>query len=317
MLEVFFRNIDSGKVLFRRFRTVCCLSATSDSGVYLCQDIEQNNREVALKIVSNEQLSDLDNLKRFRNELDVSHRIIHPNVLNGEEFFEDEAFSAFSMDYAPGGTLAARFQQKEPISLEETLEILEDLTRALLAIHEAGVLHRDLKPENILFDSNGHVRIADFGIALMGSSVKASRDQGITGTINYLSPEYIKTGRFDKRSDIYSLGLIAYEMIAHRLPFQGGAPLQAMLDRVQQDPVELKDFAPRVPQVLNDLIMKAIARNPNRRFQSARELLEAIQSLKLKDSRSIEARVESSTSHPEGTIEGKNEGDIPLIIHGT
>ena len=280
MIEAFFRNIENGKILFRRFRTVCCLSARHDSGVYLCQDIEQGNREVALKIVSSELTKDSDSLDRFRNELQVSNRIMHPNVLNGEEFFEDDSFAAFSMDYAPGGTLSQVLGQKEPVSLERALDILIELAEALEAIHEAGILHRDLKPENILFDSRGKVKIADFGIALLGSSVKTSKDQALFGTVNYLSPEYIQTGRFDQRSDIYSLGLIAYELITGRMPYQGTAPLRILLDRVQQDPPEPNQFAPRMPQALNDLIMKAIARNPNRRYQSSGEVLEDLRKLR-------------------------------------
>ncbi len=276
MLQAFFRNIESGKILFKRFQMVSCLSARGDSGVYLCQDIENDNREVALKIVSCGIEADPDLMSRFRNEMAVSSKILHPNVLHGEEFFEDESFAAFSMDYTAGGSLADLLNRQEPLPLEELLDIARQLCEALQAIHDAGILHRDLKPENILINQSGKIQISDFGISLMGNSVKTSRDSGLFGTINYLSPEYIQDGRFDRRSDIYALGLILYELLTGRLPFSESAPLKVLLERVQKDPEPALSFSPRAPKKLNAIIMRAIARNPDRRYQSANDMLKDI-----------------------------------------
>ncbi|MDC0357750.1 serine/threonine protein kinase [Oligoflexia bacterium] len=280
MNKIFFANLERGRLLFKRFRTLRCINARNDSAIYLCADCYRKGLPVALKIISVQGLKDTIIAERFRNEMEVTYRIKHPNVLKCDTFFEDETFLAFAMDYIRGGTVADLLARSEKLSILQSMEILRQLCHGLQAVHDAGILHRDIKPENILLRrKDGRILIADFGIAVLGQTAISKEHEGLYGTINYLCPEYIERGWFDKRSDIYSLGLMAYEMITGQLPYTSGSPLEKMTERVKSDPASPISIDPKCPAQLSAIIMKALSRDPEARFQSANELRLALKGL--------------------------------------
>lgn len=276
MNRTFFTNIEPGTLLFDRFELVRCLAADDVSAVYLCTDQRQKSKNIALKVISSKELEDSIIGERLSNELKVSGRIDHINVLKCNDFFNDYLFAAFSMPYMDRGTLASRLEHEKSLEIDEALCILAQLCAGLCAVHRAGIIHRDLKPENILLGSDGTAKISDFGISVIGSAVNAGQDEVLVGTINYLSPEYIQSGYYDQLSDIYSLGLIAYEMITGSVPVVGRSPLERLVSRVKIDltpPVEMRRDCPRF---LNDFIMRAVAIDRDRRFPSAESMLLAL-----------------------------------------
>jgi len=282
MNKLFFANLKEGTPLFKRFRLEQCLSAGDNSGVYLCKDAFKEDNSLVLKVTSTNGLEDSVPGKRFCNEIMACARIEHPNVLRCQSFYQDDMFTAFAMEYLSSGTLADLIQKRGCLSIPELVRISLEVFAGLEAIHDAGIIHRDLKPENIMIAADGTAKIGDFGIAAKADLIVLEAHEALTGTINYLSPEYIEYGVFDERSDIHGLGLIMFEMITGTLPFMEGSPLERMTKRVKQDPPHPDTLRKECPVWLSKIVMKAIARDPNDRFQSASEFLRALRLVKLR-----------------------------------
>jgi len=275
---LFFSNIQPDTVLFSRFKAVRCLSASAIGAVYLCHDTFHDNQEVALKILSAEAVSDPAKLEELRREMLVSSAIDHPNVVKSSSFFQDDQYSAFTMEFNGGGTLAELIEKHQLFSIEFVEKALIQLCAGLRSIHRAGIIHRDLKPENILIDAAKKLKIADFGVSLPMHSTETECREHLVGTMNYLSPEYIERGQIDERSDIYALGVIGYELITGRLPFQRSSLLESLLSRVRFDPEPPHLVRKDCPLALSAIILKALRRDPQLRFQSAHEMMLKLES---------------------------------------
>jgi serine/threonine protein kinase len=289
MNRQFFANLLPGALLFSRFKLIRCLSAGNAGGVYLVEDTKKDNRLVAIKILSNyANPGDIAESPLLR-ELKISQRINHPNVLQGEQFFRDEDFAAFTMEFIQGGSLADRLEGRHPFRLEPAIKILSQLCDGMNAIHEAGIIHRDLKPDNVLLTQDGAVKIADFGISAAGAVSAGEPRESISGSLNYLSPEYVATGEYDVRSDIYAIGVIAYELATGQLPFAGKTLMDTLLLRVRFDPPPPHMFAAHVPRPLSHAILKAMDRNPTRRFQTLDEVRDAFDFIRLPNGLPISA----------------------------
>lgn len=273
---LFFSNILPGTLLFGRFEAIRCLSASDIGAVYLCRDVACSGSEVALKVLSADAVADHAKLEELRREMLIASAIDHPNVVRSHSFFQDEHYSAFTMEYFAGGTLADQIDRHNTFSIEFIERTLRQLCAGLRAIHRAGIIHRDLKPENILIDSSFTMKISDFGIAVPAAGHASSSNDSLVGTMNYLSPEYIERGVVDERSDIYAVGVIAYEMVTGRLPFQKGSLLESLTSRVKFDPEAPCSLRKDCPVYLSTIIMKALERNPLKRYRSASEMLHAL-----------------------------------------
>lgn len=276
MHKLFFENLQPETLVFGRFELIRCLSAGHVAGVYLCFDKLHNNRKVVLKIISTSVNLGAETVKSLREEMRISQQIRHENVLSAKEFFADPSFVAFTLDYIDGGTLADVLASKIRISFEEIFNILEQLCLGLDAIHKSGVVHRDIKPENILIDNSGKIKISDFGIAAQMHTPGMSANDELTGSINYLSPEYIEYGKFDVRSDVFALGVVGYELATGKLPFHGGNLLETLTRRVRHDPPPPWQIRAGVPDSLSSVVMRAMQRRPEFRFQDAHEMLRAV-----------------------------------------
>lgn len=287
MNRQFFENLLPGTLLFSRFRLVRCLSAGEAGGVYLVTDTANDCKLAAIKILSAD--SDIDDSMNssLLRELKISRRINHPNVLQGEEFFRDETFAAFTMQFIEGGSLADRLEKRNPFRLPAAIRILSQICDGLHAIHEAGIVHRDLKPDNILLTRTEIVKIADFGISAADSTTNRSAQDSISGSLNYLSPEYVMSGEYDVRSDIYAIGVIAYELTTGQQPFAGKSLLDTLMQRVRFDPPAPHMFSAHVPRPLSHAILKAMDRNPTRRFQTLDEAREAFDFVRLPNGLSL------------------------------
>ena len=287
MNKEFFANLLPGTLLFSRFSLVRCLSAGDAGGVYLVRDIRNACCPVAIKILSSQADYDDSMSSSLLRELSISRQINHPNVLRGSEFFRDDQFAAFTMEYIEGGSLADHLESRQPFRLEAAIRILSQLCDGLSAIHSAGIVHRDLKPDNILLTPSRVVKIADFGISANGDTSDVSTRDSISGSLNYLSPEYVATGEYDVRSDIYAIGVIAYELATGQLPFAGKSLIDTLLHRVRFDPPPPHTFAAHVPRPLSHAILKAMDRSPGRRFQTLEEVREAFDFVKLPNGTSL------------------------------
>ncbi|MCB0335976.1 MAG: serine/threonine protein kinase, partial [Bdellovibrionales bacterium] len=205
---------------------------------------------------------------RFRNEIFASYGVSHKNVVRAYEYIRDGELLAYTMEYVDGGDLADRLAEETRLPIKDILEILKQMSLGVQAIHDAGIVHRDLKPENILLTKDGEVKIADFGIARTGTGQRLTEHGGVVGTIDYVSPEYMLNSQVDWRSDIYAIGVLAYEMIVGELPFLGDSPYEVMTKRLQNDPISPLVKRKDCPEALAELVLAALDRDPTKRLQS-------------------------------------------------
>jgi serine/threonine protein kinase len=235
---------------------------------------------VAVKVLFPEVAQDRVAAARFRNEIFASYGVSHPNVVRAYEYLRDGDIVAYTMEYVGGGDLAERLGRVDDlVPVPEAMRILSQMCSGVQAIHDAGIVHRDLKPENILLTKEGSVKIADFGIARTGQGPRLTEHGGVVGTIDYVSPEYMFNSQVDWRSDIYALGILAYEMITGEPPFRGDSVYATMNMRLKTDPSPPSTIRPECPPELDRIVLKAMARNPEERYQSAAEMMYDLQAL--------------------------------------
>ena len=265
-------NLKPGSVIQGKYEVVKCLGAGSMGMVYAVKHLELQGRVLAMKVLFSDVAKDEVQLARFRNEIVASYEVNHPHVVRAYDFFKEGEMVAYTMEFISGGDLADRLSEDSLIPIDQTIDMLEQMASGVEAIHKAGIIHRDLKPENILLTEEGLIKITDFGIAKNLKGPRLTDHGGIVGTFAYVAPEYLESGNVDIRSDIYSLGVLAYEMITGEAPYNGKNVIEEMHLRLTTDPLPLTHYRQECPEELSKIILKALSRNPFDRFQTAREL---------------------------------------------
>lgn len=272
-------SLQPGTVIAGRYEVVKCLGAGSMGLVYACRHRELAGHMVAVKVLFPEVAQDKIAAARFRNEIFASYGVSHPNVVRAYEYIRDGDLLAYTMEYVGGGDLADKLNLGKGggVSISEIVQLLGEICGGLQAIHDAGIVHRDLKPENILITKDGHVKIADFGIARTRHGPKLTEHGGVVGTIDYVSPEYMLNSHVDWRSDIYAIGILTYEMMTGESPFRGDSVYATMTKRLKSDPVHPCTLRPECPPGLAEIILKAMHRDPEQRYQSMSEMFRDLQ----------------------------------------
>jgi serine/threonine protein kinase len=252
--------------------------------VYLARDTELD-RTVALKILPAQTASDENRLRRFIQEAKSASALNHPGICVIHEIGRTEEKQPFIvMEYVDGKTIRSMISA-HPIPLEETLQILIDIADALDEAHSKGIIHRDIKPENIMVTSRGQAKILDFGLAKIAAnegdlqSQMATETGTIMGTFYYMSPEQASGQKVDHRSDIFSLGVLMYELSTGRLPFSGKTITEVLLQIVQAEPPDPLSINPALPVALKEIIRKCIAKKPEDRYESAKQLVSDLKRL--------------------------------------
>jgi serine/threonine protein kinase len=270
-------SLQPGTVIGGKYEVVKCLGAGSMGMVYACRHRELQGQMVAAKVLFNEVAADKVSAARFRNEVLASYGVSHPNVVRAYEYIKDGDLVAYTMEFVGGGDLADRMSKSELMPIAEFVRLLSQMTAGVQAIHDAGIVHRDLKPENILLTNEGSIKIADFGIARNRNGPKLTEHGGVVGTIEYVAPEYMLRSQVDWRSDIYALGILAYEMVAGQAPFTGDSAYASISKRLQTDPEPPSKYRPDCSPEIDAIILKALARDPEQRYQSAMEIFNDLQ----------------------------------------
>lgn len=264
------------------------------------------DRVVALKIMHPHLAMDEDFRRRFGREARAAARLAHRNVVGVFDQGEDADRIYLAMELVEGETLRARIVRQERLTLGESLEITAQVLQALVAAHEAGIVHRDIKPENILIDRSEVVKVADFGLARATGSNNSSASAALLGTVAYISPEVVTRGHADERSDLYSLGVVLFEMLTGRQPFLGEQPVHIAFQHVHEDIPAPSTLVSGVPRALDSLVTWAAARPVEQRPAAATDLLRAVRELlaTLPDS------VLDSRPQP---CEAKDTSDVPQL----
>jgi eukaryotic-like serine/threonine-protein kinase len=232
-------------------------------------------RDVALKILKEQYADDEGFVERFRREAQSAASLNHPNIVHIYDWGgpENGEASYIAMEYAPGGTLEDRIIEDGPLPPYKAVEVASQIAEALGFAHERGVIHRDIKPQNILLSALGDAKVTDFGLARAAYSPSLSQTSLVVGTASYMSPEQAMGGPADPRSDLYSLGVVLYEMLTGELPYEGGSSVTIAVKHVIEPPRAPGEVNSEVPEGISALTHKLLAKDPSDRYTSAPQLI--------------------------------------------
>lgn len=230
------------------------------------------NRHVSIKVLHAQFSTDEDFVRRFRREAQAAASLSHPNVVNIYDVGQERADYYIVMEFVDGLTLKEVIQDRAPLPVAEAIDLSKQICSALGHAHENNIVHRDIKPHNILIGKDGRVKVTDFGIARAITSNTITQEGSVLGSVHYFSPEQARGGITDVKSDIYSLGVVLYEMLTGELPFSGETPISVALKHLQDHFVEPRQINPALPQSVENIILKSLAKDPGVRYQSAREM---------------------------------------------
>jgi serine/threonine-protein kinase len=262
-------GLEPGVVLADRYRVIRRVGQGSFSVVFLVDDT-MVHEDVILKILNPQVALDEHMIKRFIHELRYARKVTHENVIRIFDVIGLGRSYAISMEYCAGHSLAEELKEGTPLPIKRAIKILWDVCRGVGAAHLVNVVHRDLKPQNILISDSGVVKIVDFGVAAVTSDMgtRLTRVGTLLGTPTYMAPEQVRSRTIDARTDIYSLGVIMYEMFTGRAPYVG-EDMAVLFQHVEGKPVPPRDLNPELPPALEAIILKAMAVDPEQRYQTA------------------------------------------------
>ncbi len=258
-----------GQVVGDRYRVVRKLGGGGMADVYLCEDLTLG-RKVAIKVLLQRYLNDPTFVERFRREAKAAAGLNQQNLVSIYDWGEVDGTYFIAMEYVEGETLKDLIRRRGRLSGNEAVLVGMQLLAAIDFAHRSGIIHRDIKPQNVMIDTAGTAKVMDFGIARAGDS-GITEAGSILGTAQYLAPEQAKGYPVDERSDLYSVGVVLYEMLTGTVPFKGDSAVTVALKHVNEVPVEPAELVPGLPYSLNQIVLKAMAKDPADRYQSAAE----------------------------------------------
>lgn len=262
-------------ILNGRYKIIRPVGYGGMAEVFLAHD-ELLDRNVAVKMLRDQFLSDKELLEQFQREAKSAARLVHPYIINIYDVVSEGNNQYIVMEYVDGVTLK-EYMQEHKLSLNAVLEIGVRLADALQHAHSHKIIHCDIKPQNILLDKNMNPKIADFGIAKMVTNQTMVYSKAVMGSVHYISPEQARGDRIDARSDIYSAGVVLYEMLTGRLPFEGDSAVSVAIQHLSSVPLAPRDIDPSIPEPLELICMKAMNSDPNKRYASADAMIEDLE----------------------------------------
>ena len=263
------------KIIAERYELLELIGQGGMADVYLAQDIILN-RTIAIKILRTSLAKDPIYVTRFQREASAAAALSHKNIVEIYDVGEDEDKYYIVMEYVPGMTLKELILKRGAVHVVEAIDIMKQVISGISKAHQLGIIHRDLKPQNILVTDSGVAKIADFGIASMQSLAQVTEPDVIMGSLNYLAPELARGEKATGQSDVYALGIVFYELLRGEVPFNGESPVNIALKHMQEDLPSLLEFNPSIPQSVENIVIKATAKNLNDRYKSATEMLDDI-----------------------------------------
>jgi eukaryotic-like serine/threonine-protein kinase len=268
--------LQAGSLLGARYEILQMLGQGGMGAVYKARDRELD-RLVAIKVIRPDLAGDPEILKRFKQELILARQVTHKNVVRIFDLGEAEGSKFITMEYVEGRDLKSILAERAKLAPEEAVGIVEQVCRALDAAHTEDVVHRDLKPQNIMLDNEGKVLVMDFGIARSVETTGLTQTGAMVGTPEYMSPEQAKGEDVDARSDLFTLGIIFYQLLTGKIPFKANTTVATLLRRTQERAIPPVKEDPSVPRFLSDVVVKCLEIKPQGRYQSAQEILQDLE----------------------------------------
>ena len=302
-----------GKMLDDRYEILECIGTGGMAVVYkaLCHRL---NRLAAVKILKPELAKDAEFRRRFHDESQAVAMLSHPNIVAVYDVSHTDELEYIVMELIDGITLKQYMQKKGmPLNWREALHFIIQIVKGLSHAHSRGIIHRDIKPHNIMVLRDGSVKVADFGIARLVSANQSTLTQETLGSVHYISPEQARGSHIDCRTDIYSAGVVLYEMTAGRLPYEGDTPVSVAIQHINSIPLPTRDINPDIPEALEAITMKAMASNVEKRYPTADAMLADLEEFRKNPSIDFDYSEEDlfqSSQEDEPTIIHKGESDV-------
>ena len=252
------------------------------ANVYLANDTILD-RKVAIKVLRGDLSNDEKFIRRFKREALSVSNLSHPNIVEVYDVGEEDGNYYIVMEYIEGKTLKQLLQKRGALTLNEVIDIMTQLTDGLAHAHEAYIIHRDIKPQNIMIEDNGLVKITDFGIAMALNSTQLTQTNSVMGSVHYLPPEQANGKGSTVKSDIYSLGILMYELLTGSVPFKGDTAVEIALKHMKEKIPSIRKQNPTIPQSVENIVLKATAKNPKNRYDNVRDMYKDLQTALQRD----------------------------------
>ena len=265
--------IIKGQLIDERYKIIKSIGEGGMANVYLAYDTILE-REVAVKILRGDLAEDEKFVRRFQREANSASSLKHPNIVEVYDVGEDNGKYFIVMEYINGKTLKSLIKKRGVLTVEEVVDIMLQLTSAVSCAHDSYIIHRDIKPQNVMILEDGRVKITDFGIAMALNNNELTQTNSVMGSVHYLPPEQANGSGSTIKSDIYSLGILMFELLTGKLPFKGENAVEIAIKQMREPIPSVCEISPDIPQIVENVILKACAKNPKNRYDSAREMYE-------------------------------------------
>ena len=295
--------VEKGQRINDRYEIICSIGEGGMANVYLAYDIILE-RKVAVKILRGDLAEDEKFVRRFQREAISASSLNHPNIVEVYDVGEDNGKYFIVMEFVEGRTLKQLIKKRGALTLAEVVDIMLQLTSAIAHAHSSYIIHRDIKPQNVIILEDGRVKIMDFGIAAQLNSGELTQTNSVMGTVYYLPPEQANGNATTTKSDIYSLGILMYELVVGKVPFRGESPVEVAIKQMKESIPDIVSYNPDIPQSIENIILRAAAKNPKNRYETAMEMHEDLKTALDKD-RFNEAKV--VYEYPESNFDEKEE----------
>ena len=291
--------ITKGQKINERYEIIRTLGEGGMANVYLARDIILD-RDVAVKVLRGDLADDEKFVRRFQREAISASSLSHPNIVEMYDVGEDQGQYYIVMEYVEGKTLKNLIKKRGKLTLEEVIDIMLQLTSAVACAHSSYIIHRDIKPQNVLIKEDGTVKITDFGIAMALNSNELTQTNSVMGSVHYLPPEQANGSGATMKSDIYSLGILMFELLTGELPFKGDSAVEIAIKQMKEKIPSVCEMDPTIPQSIENIIIKACAKNPKNRYENVNQMHDDLERA-LKEENKDEKKVEYD--YPETELE--------------
>ena len=296
--------ITKGQKINDRYEIIKSIGEGGMANVYLAHDVILD-RDVAIKVLRGDLAGDDKFVRRFQREALAASSLSHPNIVEMYDVGEDNGTYYIVMEYINGKTLKQLIKKRGALSLSECIDIMLQLTDGVDHAHASYIIHRDLKPQNIMIEDSGKIKITDFGIAMALNNTQLTQTNSVMGSVHYLPPEQASGKGATVKSDIYSLGIMLFELLTGTLPFKGDNAVEIAFKQIKDDIPSVREINPAIPQSVENIVLRATAKNPKNRYSSAKEMHDDLMTC-LNEDRKDEHRIGFTYPEHEGDIDKKD-----------